>query len=116
VLVIRIELGTPIQHALAPDVDVADDQDQEEDGDLDQPGPAERSHGHRPRIEERDFNVEQQEDHRNQVELHRLPLARIADRRHAALIRREFLWSGIAGAEKAGNDDRHDAKPDCDDR
>ena len=50
--------------------------------------------------EEGDFDVEQQEDHRDQVELDRLPFARIADGRHAAFVGREFFRSGIAGAEE----------------
>src|SRR6187455_298548 len=78
-LVVGIGLRPPVEDTLPPDVDVADQQDEEEDGDLDEAGPAELPERHRPRIEERDFDVEQQEDHGNQVELHRLPLAGVAD-------------------------------------
>src|SRR5262245_23644447 len=78
---------TPVEDALAPHVDVAGEQEQEEDDQLEEADPAEFAQRERPGIEERDLDVEQQEDHRHQVELHRVPVARVADGRHAALVR-----------------------------
>ena len=79
------------------------------------PGPAQVAQRHRPRIEERHLDVEQQEDHRDEVELHRLPLARVADRRHAALVRRQLFRRGLLRAEKLrqkdGDEPESDAQP-----
>src|SRR5437868_5974514 len=76
----------PIEHALAPDVDVSHQQDQEEREDLDVAVPAKHAERQRPRIQECDFDVEQQKDHRHEVELHRVAFTRVTDRRHAALV------------------------------
>src|SRR3954466_14657587 len=71
-------LMSPVEHALAPDVDVARQEQQEEANQLEEPGPAQLAHGERPWIEKGDLDVEEEEDHRDQVELHRVPIARVA--------------------------------------
>src|SRR6476469_2679805 len=71
-------LVAPVEDPLAPDVDVAGEEDQEEHDQLDESGPAQLAHRERPRIQEGDLDVEQQEDHGDQVELDRVPVARIA--------------------------------------
>src|SRR5690348_5177173 len=45
----------PVERALAPDVDVAEQQQHHEQQDLHEPVPAEIAQRHRPRIEERDL-------------------------------------------------------------
>ena len=55
----------------------------------------------RPRIEERDLDVEEQEDHRHEVELDRLALARVADRRHAAFVGRQLFGRRLPRARAA---------------
>ena len=69
-------------------------------------------------IEERDFDVEEKKDHRDEVELHRLPLAGVADGRHAAFIGRGFFGSRVSRTEQAGKHDRDQretgAEPDHD--
>src|SRR3954462_10039385 len=70
---------TPIERAFAPDIDVAGEQERHEQQHLDETVPAEIAQRHRPRIEEGDLDVEQQEDHRHQVELDRLALAGVAN-------------------------------------
>src|SRR5688572_12828128 len=59
---------TPVEHALAPDVDVAGEQDQEEHDQLEEAHPAQLADGEGPWIKERDFDVEQEKDHRHQIE------------------------------------------------
>src|SRR5439155_10509751 len=75
---------SPIQGAFAPNVDVPGKQQGHEDHHLDEPAPAEIAERHGPRVEERDFDVEEKKDHRDEIELHRLPLAGGAHGRHAA--------------------------------
>src|SRR5436190_3567931 len=71
----------PIERALPPHVHVAGEEKRHEQRHLHEPRPSEIAQRHRPRIEERHLDVEEQENHRDEVELHRLPLARVADRR-----------------------------------
>src|SRR2546428_8026400 len=89
----------PIQGAFAPDVDVPGKQQGHEDHDLDEPGPAEIAERHGPRVEECDFDVEEKKDHRDEVELYRLPLAGVADGRHAAFIGCGFFGSRVSRTE-----------------
>src|SRR6476660_3289481 len=88
-------LMSPVQHALAPDVDVAREQDGKEHDNLNEPRPPQPPQGHRERIEKRHLDVEQQEDHRDEVELDRVPLPRVPDRWHAALVRCKLLGRGL---------------------
>src|SRR5262245_34895837 len=69
-LVVGIGLRAPVKDPFAPDVYVSDQEDEEENRDLDETGPGQLPERHRPRIEEGDFDIEEQEDHGNQVELH----------------------------------------------
>ena len=64
---------------------------EDEEDDLDESGPPEVAKCHCPGIEEGHFDVEQQEDHGDEVELHRLTLASVADGGHAALVGRTLL-------------------------
>src|SRR6266850_186147 len=61
---------SPIEHALAPDVHEPHEQNQEKRHDLYESGPPEVAQRHSPRIEKRHLDVEQQEDHRHEIELH----------------------------------------------
>src|SRR3954464_7187136 len=65
-------VSTPIERTFAPDVDVTGEQQRHEEQHLDEPAPAEIAQRHRPRVEEGDLDVEEQENHRHEVELHRL--------------------------------------------
>ncbi len=107
---------SPIEHAFAPDVHVTRQQDGKEDQNLHEAGPAQVAQGHRERVEERDFDVEQQEDHRDEVELDGMTLAGIADRRHAAFVRGELLGSRLSGPDEVrGNDvERPEPGPEAD--
>src|SRR5579871_536288 len=66
----------PLQAALPPDVGERDHQDQHEDEHLDHAVPAELAQVDGPGIEEDRLDVEDDEEHRGQVEAHRQPLAR----------------------------------------
>src|SRR5438128_275580 len=90
----------PGQVALRPHVDVADDQDPDEDEHLDEQEErvlrasrldallARLLEKDRPRVEERDLDVEDQEDQRDRVEADVEAHPAGADRRLAALVRR----------------------------
>src|SRR5215468_9779836 len=64
----------PVERALAPDVDVARQQERHEEQHLHESVPAEIAQRHRPRIQKRDLDVEQEKDHRDEIELDRLSL------------------------------------------
>src|SRR4051812_40965478 len=104
-------IGSPLEHALAPDVDVPGRQEEHEEHDLYEPVPPEIAKGHRPRIEERDLDVEEQEDHRDEIELDGLSFTRIPHGRHPALIRRSFLPCRFARTEKARQEGRNQREP-----
>src|SRR6185437_8530840 len=64
----------PLERALAPDVDVRNQQDQQEEGELREAEPRELVQDDTERIQEDDLNVEDDEEHRRQVEADREPL------------------------------------------
>src|SRR6185503_1313324 len=98
----------PVEDTLAPHVYETDEQNQKERDDLDEPGPPEVAQRNGPRIQESHLDIEQQEDHRDEVELDRLALASVADRGHAALIRRQLFRRRVPRSEQHGEPD-HDA-------
>src|SRR3954463_818051 len=65
----------PLQPAAPPHVRVGDEDGGDEDDHLDQPEDAEPVVGDGPRVEEDDLDVEDDEEHRRQVVLHREPAA-----------------------------------------
>src|SRR5215210_997034 len=60
----------PFQPAATPDVGVRDEHGEDEQRHLDEPEQAELPEGDGPRVEEDDLDVEDDEEHRGQVELH----------------------------------------------
>src|SRR3954447_12536220 len=72
----------PLEPAAAPDVGVGDEDGHDEYGHLDQAEDPERVVGDRPRVEKDDLDVENDEQHRGQVVLHRETAAgeRLVDR------------------------------------
>src|SRR5215217_8302462 len=81
-------LSVPVQAATSPDVGVGDEHGGDEDDHLDQPEDAERVVRDGPGIEEDDLDVEDDEEHRDQVVLDREAAAgeRLVDRLDAALV------------------------------
>ena len=61
---------------------------------------------HRPRVHEYDFEVEQNEEHRDQVKLYAESRLRFADRYHPAFIRRIFDPIAAAGLTQKNADDQ----------
>src|SRR5262245_42665689 len=108
-----MSLPAPIERALAPDVDVTRQQQREERDDLPETRLAEVAGGDRPGIEKRDLDVEEQKDHRHEIELDGLALTRVADRRHAALVRREFFRCRLVRPEKLRQQDGPAGKTDA---
>src|SRR5262245_38649061 len=72
---------SPVEHAFAPDVDVARHENGEEDDNLDESCPPEVPDRHSEGVQKRDLDVEQQEDHRHEVELDGMALAGVPHRR-----------------------------------
>src|SRR3989442_12002882 len=85
--------SVPPQRSPLPHVHVSHEQNHQEDEHLDQQEshprpvcPPSSEEDRPPRDQEHRLNVEQNEQHRDQIELDREPLARAAQRRHAALV------------------------------
>src|SRR3954463_3938584 len=85
-------LSAPLEPAAPPDVGVRDEHGDDEEDHLDQPEDAQRVVVNRPRVEEDDLDVEDDEEHRRQVVLHRETAAgeRLVDRLDPALVRLEL--------------------------
>src|SRR5581483_11610363 len=69
-LLYRLVSHLPLQRAFLPDEDVGDEQDEDEEGELREAEPAERVELHGERIEKDDLDVEDDEQHRGEVEAH----------------------------------------------
>src|SRR3954471_19434773 len=63
--------GLPLERALPPDVDIGDEEDEHEEGELGESEPAEGVELYGERVEEDDLDVEDDEEHRREVEAHR---------------------------------------------
>src|SRR3972149_4443574 len=83
--------GRPFQAALLPDIQEADQEDPEEEDHFHQPEKSQAIQDNRPGIQEHDLDVEDNEQHRDQVELDREPLSGAAHRIDPALVRGEFI-------------------------
>ena len=71
---------------------------------------------HRPRVHEYDLEVEQNEEHRDQVKLYAESRLRFADRYHPAFIRRIFDRIATAGlTQKHADNQSRAGEPDRDD-
>src|SRR5690606_41276896 len=81
--------SVPVQAATPPHVGVRDEDGADEQEHLDKPEQTEQIEGHGPRVEEDDLDVEDDEQHRGQIELDREPLApdRLRRRLDPALVR-----------------------------
>src|SRR5690606_7105666 len=107
----------PVECAILPLDDVADYQNREKDHYRTEDKPGDFSGGnkflkdHRPREEEGDFKVEQNEENGDQVianvELH----AGVFKRLEAAFVGRIFFRIGTIGGEQAPENDRSNTKP-----
>src|SRR5262249_38635312 len=59
----------PIERALPPDIEVADEHESDEEQHLDESEQLQLAIDHRPGIQKHGFDVEQDEDHRHQIKL-----------------------------------------------
>jgi hypothetical protein len=73
----------PTRAPPSSNVGVPDEQDRDEEQHLDQRQESQPVERHRPRVKKDDFDVEQDEQHGDQVELDREALAGVAHRRDA---------------------------------
>src|SRR5579872_1183403 len=77
----------PVEYSLFPDVEEANQKDSDIYQHLPQPKALQIAQNDGPRIDEYRFNVEQNEQHSDQVEFHGEALPGVSDRGHAAFIR-----------------------------
>src|SRR3989338_8611139 len=98
-------LGLPLQGPFFPRVDEAEHHHRQEEEHLEDPRPPQSSEHHRPREEEHQLDVEQDEQHRHEVELHGEPAARLGDGRLAALEWLLLDGGGLLRAEQRGQQD-----------
>src|SRR3954465_5732058 len=68
---IASDVSSPVERSLAPDVDVGDREDDYEKEELDEAEPRELVEDHSERIQEDDLDIEDDEEHRRQVEADR---------------------------------------------
>src|SRR5581483_417522 len=92
-------ISVEIERALLPCVNEADHDDQQKNPHLDQPENAEPAKRYRPRVQEHHFQIEDEEQHRDEIKVHREADARVALRR-------------IAGLERVRFDGRHPLRAD----
>src|SRR5580658_7243468 len=93
---------TPHEAALLPNVGVADREHHDEHDHLQEPKDAQRMHLHGPRIERRRFDVEDHEQHRDQIKPYRKPPH---DRRgwfDSAFVGFTFVRVWLRASQKAG--------------
>src|SRR6185295_3388715 len=81
----------PLERALPPGVVVANNEYADEQQHLDQSKHRKAVINHRPWEQENGFDVEDQKQHRHNIEPDGEPITRIADRINAALVRQQLL-------------------------
>src|SRR5262252_4031196 len=96
----------PLESPLHPLVDEAHDQDEEEDHHRPEAEAPDLVERRRPGKQERDLQVEQDEQDRDEVVAHVELHARILESLEAALVGRELLAVGAVGPEKAAGGDQ----------
>ena len=109
--------AVPLQVAFPPDVGVSNQENPEEDDHLDEGKPPKRLEDQGPREQHDHFDIEDQENQRNDIEADVEADASVADRRLSALIGGEFarirtVWPQEPCDDKSGchEDHPHDEK------
>src|SRR5690242_18607360 len=82
----------PIQDSLFPDIEESAQNEHDEEQHLEKCKKFELPVNNCPRVKKNGFNVEQDEDHRDQVELHTQALARVPDWLHTRFVGSELDW------------------------
>src|SRR5262245_52400155 len=100
----------PVQGPDLPGVHEPPAQDRDEHDHLHEPEDAEALEDEGPGVEEGRVHVEEDEDHAYEVELDREALARVADRRHAALVDRVLGGVRPRPTQELGHDEREDGE------
>src|SRR4051812_25451274 len=109
--------SVPLESAAPPHVGVDDEDGEDEHDHLDEAEHAELVEGHRPRVEEDDLDVEDDEEHRRQVVLHRelVALERLRCRLDAALVRRDLGAVVALRPRQRAGDHREDREAGAED-
>src|SRR6478735_6428677 len=99
----------PIKHAFSQRVNVSEHENGNETEHAPENDRVPMDHvaiNHRPRIHEYDFEIEQNEEHRDQVKLYAESRLRFADGDHPAFISRSFDPTAAAGLTQKHADDQ----------
>src|SRR5438552_19162050 len=80
----------PVQNAFLPDIEESDEENSKVYQHFPQPEALQIAQNNGPRIDEDRLNIEQNEQHGDQIELYREALPGVAHRGHAAFVGREF--------------------------
>src|SRR6185295_11238313 len=99
----------PIKHAFSQRVNVSEHENGNETEHAPENDGVPMDHvaiNHRPRVHEYDFEIEQNEEHRDQVKLYTESRLRFADRDHPAFISRIFDRIAAAGLTQKHADDQ----------
>src|SRR5215831_6456968 len=105
----------PIEASLPPDVREGDEEDADEDPHLDEAVPLELSEQDGPRVEEHGFDIEDDEEHRGQVEANREAPHSRRVRDDSRLVRKELLPVRLGRAEKETESDHRPEQAQDDD-
>ena len=91
-----------MERTIADQEEEGDEHHRREDDHLDQPERAKLMKDHRPGVQEDDLDVEDDEDHGDEVEAHREPGGRFDVRHDAAFVRCRLRGGGsLGGGEQA---------------
>ena len=105
----------PVQYAFFPDIEEAGHHEADEQQHFNEGEHLELLVNHSPWIEENRFDVEQDEKHRHQVELHTEAPAGVAERVDAALVRSvfNFVRNLASDYERQGHQRCRDDRRNC---
>src|SRR5213083_2276055 len=103
-------LSVPFQRPLLPSVEVAHEQDRDEDQHLDQGEEAELLEDDGPGEDEHRLDVEDHEQHRNDIVPHRDLAARVVKDRRAALVGHELGLVGTRGPDEIARQEGTDTE------
>src|SRR5512140_721448 len=101
--------SVPLERAFLPQVGEPEEEDGDEDEHFDEDRPSALPEHDGPGVEERRFDVEQDEDHRDDEELDADALVAVVEQRHAALVRRELPFRADFPAEEGVQAQEQDA-------
>jgi hypothetical protein len=104
----------PVQRAALPHIDERLHEERHEDADGDHARPSVLLEANCPCEQEDDLHVEDHEQHRHEIELHREPLDRLLEWNDPTLVRSELLRSGVVRRDPPRQPQGHGGKANAD--